>query len=222
MPTPGMREIEMDDVPLFPLPNVVLFPRAVLPLHIFEPRYRTMMHDTLAGGRQIAMALLRGDWKTNYHGAPEIYDVVCVGTILSHEKLPDGRYNLMLEGTTRARIVSEDRTRPYRRARLSPIIGPSVFEIDLAAEREALVDVLNGPDLLSTTLGRQISRLLDGPVSTLDIADICAFHLLDDLHLKQQLLGEADGVRRVRRIVHALRAARASELDELSERAKLN
>src|SRR5208283_3284513 len=85
-------------VPLFPLPSVVLFPRAVLPLHIFEQRYKTMVADTLAGSRLIAMGLLLPGWERNYHGRAAIESVVCIGKILAHEKLPDGKYNLLLQG----------------------------------------------------------------------------------------------------------------------------
>src|SRR5690242_6561563 len=94
-------------VPLFPLPNVVLLPRAILPLHIFEDRYKQMTADALAGNRQIAMALLKPGWERDYYQAPQIEPEVCVGTILSHEKLPDGKYNFLLQGQVRARIVKE-------------------------------------------------------------------------------------------------------------------
>src|SRR5450432_4083147 len=95
---------EVLTVPLFPLPNVVLFPRAVLPLHIFEDRYKAMTADVLAGERYIAMALLQTGWEKNYHRRPEIDPVLCVGKILSLEKLPDGKYNLLLQGHLRAEI----------------------------------------------------------------------------------------------------------------------
>src|SRR3954464_4040637 len=85
-------------VPLFPLPNVVLFPRAILPLHIFEERYKLMTADALAGDRQIAMALLQSGWEKNYYGRPAIEPIVCVGTILNHERLADGKYNFLLQG----------------------------------------------------------------------------------------------------------------------------
>src|SRR5437762_11771699 len=90
--------VDLSAVALFPLPGVVLFPRAVLPLHIFEDRYRAMMADALAGGRLIAVALLKPGWEKTYYGRPEIEPVVCVGQILSHEKLADGKYNLLLQG----------------------------------------------------------------------------------------------------------------------------
>src|SRR5882724_907350 len=94
-------------VPLFPLPNVVLFPRAVLPLHIFEERYKAMTADVLDGDKQIAMALLRPGWEKNYYGKPSIEPVVCVGTIVSHERLADGKYNFLLQGHSRALIEQE-------------------------------------------------------------------------------------------------------------------
>src|SRR3954451_18070555 len=94
-------------VPLFALPNVVLFPRAVLPLHIFEERYKAMTADALAGRRLVAMALLKSGWGKDYYHRPEIEPVVCVGIILSHERLPDGKYNFLLQGHTRARVARE-------------------------------------------------------------------------------------------------------------------
>ena len=84
-----------DSVPLFPLPNTVLFPRAVLPLHIFEERYKTMTADALRGRRQIAMALLRPGWEKSYYGAPEIEPIVCVGE--TFEERETGRAAAVLE-----------------------------------------------------------------------------------------------------------------------------
>src|SRR6476646_9959598 len=93
---------DLSAVPLFPLPNVVLFPRAVLPLPIFEERYKQMTADAIVGAEdtgqsaRIAMALFRPGWEKSYYGRPAIEPVVCVGRILNHEKLPDGKYNFLL------------------------------------------------------------------------------------------------------------------------------
>src|SRR3954466_5571076 len=107
---------DLSAVPLFPLPSVVLFPRAVLPLHIFEDRYRAMTADALEGDRLIAMALLRPGWEKSYYGRPAIEPVVCVGRIVSHEKLADGKYNFLLQGLVRAVVVREhlQHETPYR------------------------------------------------------------------------------------------------------------
>src|SRR6201986_4186242 len=98
-PTQGSGSI-LASVALFPLPNVVLFPRAVLPLHIFEERYKVMTADALSGDRQIAMALHKPGCETDFDGRPPTEPVVCVGTILSHERLPDAKYNFLLQGHT--------------------------------------------------------------------------------------------------------------------------
>src|ERR1700759_4372768 len=102
MEGPPDERPDLSAVALFPLPNVVLFPRAILPLHIFEERYKAMVADSLQSDRQIAMALLRPGWEKNYYARPTLDPVVCVGTIVNHERLRDGRYNLLLQGHTRA------------------------------------------------------------------------------------------------------------------------
>src|SRR5512138_2484886 len=94
-------------IPLFPLPNVVLFPNVCLPLHIFEPRYREMTADALAGDRIIGMVLLRPGWEGNYEGRPPIYEVGCAGLITHAENLDDGRYNLVLRGMEKFRVLRE-------------------------------------------------------------------------------------------------------------------
>src|SRR3954452_7659353 len=110
-----------DLLPLFPLPNVVLFPNVFLPLHIFEPRYREMMADALASDRMIGMVLLRPGWERDYEGRPAIYQVGCSGVLTHSEQLPDGRYNLVVRGIERFRIAEEDHARSYRRAVVEPL-----------------------------------------------------------------------------------------------------
>ncbi len=101
-------------IPLFPLPNVVLFPNVFLPLHIFEPRYRQMVADALQGDRIIGMALLRPGYEARYEGRPAIYDVGCAGVITHSHPFPDGRYDIVLRGIEKIRITAEDQSRPYR------------------------------------------------------------------------------------------------------------
>lgn len=101
-------------LPLFPLPNVVLFPNVFLPLHIFEPRYRAMLADALAGDRIIGMSLLQPGFEGGYHDRPPVYTIGCAGVITHAERLPDGRSNVVLRGLEKFRIVSEDHSREYR------------------------------------------------------------------------------------------------------------
>ena len=108
-------------IPVFPLPNVVLFPNVFLPLHIFEPRYRQMVQDALDGDRIIGMVLLRPGWEGNYEGRPPVYPVGCAGLITHAERLPDGRYNIVLRGLEKFTILGEEEGQMYRVARVEPI-----------------------------------------------------------------------------------------------------
>jgi Lon protease-like protein len=193
-------------VPLFPLPNVVLFPRAVLPLHIFEERYKQMTADVLDGHRQIAMALLARGWEKDYYGRPAVESVVCVGTILSHEQLADGRYNVLLRGHTRARIVREVGEGPYRQGVLEPLFETNADENALREARERLIEMFKREAYTALPGGAQIRQMLEADVPTAAIADLLAFNVLgdDQVALKQSLLAEADVQRRVERLVRAL------------------
>ncbi len=110
-------------IPIFPLPNVVLFPNVFLPLHIFEPRYRSMVAETLEHDRIIGMVLLRPGWEDAYEGKPPVYEVGCAGLITHAERLADGRYNIVLQGLEKFRVLDEDDddSRPYRLARVDSI-----------------------------------------------------------------------------------------------------
>lgn len=210
MTAPQHSDFDLSSVPLFPLPNVVLFPRAVLPLHIFEERYKEMTADALAGNRQVAMALLRPGWEKDYYHRPAIEPVVCVGTILSFEKLPDGKYNFLLQGHSRARLVREFGGRSYRLAELEPIRQVHDLDVDLEAEREQLARIFRAASVGRTPVGRQFRQLLAGPVRTADVADLVAFNYLEDVPLKQSLLEEPDARRRVHRIIEAVEASQPS------------
>ena len=134
-----------DLLPIFPLPNVVLFPNVFLPLHIFEPRYRQMVAESLAGDRMIGMVLLRPGWQRDYEGRPAVYSIGCSGVMTHVEQLPDGRYNIVLRGLERFRIVSEDQSRSYRRAYVE-----SLADAPMTGDDRALVRRLRAK--LETTL----------------------------------------------------------------------
>ncbi len=113
------------EIPIFPLPNVELFPSALLPLHIFEPRYRAMVADALDSERLIGMVMLRPGWEASYEHAPDVYPVGCAGFITHAERLADGRFNIMLRGLEKFRIMGERPGRQgmeqYRIARIESI-----------------------------------------------------------------------------------------------------
>lgn len=123
-------------IPIFPLPNAVLFPNVFLPLHIFEPRYRTMVAEALQGDRIIGMVLLRPGWEANYEGRPAIYPIGCAGLITFAERLADGRYNIVLRGLEKFRVIDEDDSQNYRVARVDSIME-STTDADRAAMRDA-------------------------------------------------------------------------------------
>jgi Lon protease-like protein len=108
-------------IPIFPLPNVVLFPNVFLPLHIFEQRYRDMIADALSGDRIIGMVLLQPGYESNYEGRPPVYKVGCAGVITHAEPLSDGRYNIVLRGLEKFRVNGEERSKRYRLAHIEAL-----------------------------------------------------------------------------------------------------
>jgi Lon protease-like protein len=137
-------EAEEKEIPLFPLPEVVLFPDVDRPLVIYEPRYREMVADALKGDRTIGMVRLRPGFEPDYEGRPPIDAIGCVGVIQESEQLPDGRYIILLRGVTTFRVLSEDQRKSYRRARIE-LIPEVVKEEDrgpLSEARERLAAML--------------------------------------------------------------------------------
>ena len=131
-------------IPIFPLPNVVLFPNVFLPLHIFEPRYREMVSDALAGDRIIGMVLLQPGHEKEYEGRPPVFPVGCAGVITHSEPLGDGRYNIVLRGLERFRIAGEDAGNTYRLAHIEglPEIVPDADRTELRRHRHRLEALL--------------------------------------------------------------------------------
>ena len=137
-------------VPLFPLPEAILLPQSVAPIHVFEPRYCQMVEDTLDRAGQIALACFADNsWQDDYEGNPVLRPVVCLGQIVQHERVPDG-YQVVLHGICRARIISM--VEPigdimYRAANLRPMLAPETDEADLDSVRAELESLLCDTDL---------------------------------------------------------------------------
>jgi len=128
-------------LPLFPLPDLVFFPSTRLPLHVFEPRYRKMISDALEGDQRFGIVLLRPGWQADYQGAPPVHRCGTLGTIEQFVTLDDGRYNLLVRGDVRFRIIDEVGRDPYRTARV--IVQPQITAStdDAYAQREWLADL---------------------------------------------------------------------------------
>ena len=136
--SPGLPSDFNGEVRLFPLPELVLFPGNVLPLHIFEARYREMTREALEEDQLITMATLLGPEEEGSK-PPEVATEVCIGRIVAHEKLVNGRYHLALAGLQRALISREIETpAPFRRA----IVHVLAEDDDRPEESRALVDAM--------------------------------------------------------------------------------
>ena len=122
-------------IPVFPLPNVVLFPKTYLPLHIFEPRYRAMVSDAAISGQCIGMALLKDGWETDYYGHPPVFPVGCVGRLASVQSLADGRSNILLQGLERFEIEREWYDNAYREATISVTVRGTEASLDPMVRR---------------------------------------------------------------------------------------
>src|SRR6266850_7706598 len=109
-------------LPIFPLPNCVLLPGGLLPLHVFEPRYRQLTRDCLAGHHLMGIARLRPGVQDHYPGRPPVYERCGVGRIICSEELPDGRFALLLRGVARVEIARElPAERNYRLVEAKPL-----------------------------------------------------------------------------------------------------
>jgi len=126
-------------IPLFPLPDVTLLPNSTQPFHIFEPRYRAMIGDALRGDSIIGMITLQPGYEDDYEGRPPVFPVGCAGIIVSSEQLPDGRYDIVIRGLSKFRVLGEDQSQPYRLAQIEEIPERSDTE-ELLAERRREVE----------------------------------------------------------------------------------
>jgi Lon protease-like protein len=198
---------------LFPLPNVVLFPCLVQALHVFEPRYRQLTAEALAGDRLIAMALLRPGWEADYDGKPPIFSAVCLGRIISDQRLPDGRFNIQLRGLSRAQVLQEvDTGKLYRSAqvKLDQDRAPSAeLENEL---REQLLEVVpswcqdQGPN------AEVFRKVIQSNLPLGIVCDVLGYGLPLTIELKQQLLEELVVAKRVRRLLSHLETTAPPEV----------
>jgi hypothetical protein len=190
-------------LPLFPLPTVVLFPNVFLPLHIFEPRYRQMVADALAGDRIIGMVLLRPGYEDDYDGRPPVYDTGCSGLITHAEKLDDGRYNLILRGIEKFTISGEEAPaagRLYRSAVITPVdesVRPSERD-QLKQERQRLLS------LLAPLFANGIEHSLPPAMPDEDLVNALAQYLEFDPAEKLALLQRQGALARCRSMVELL------------------
>jgi uncharacterized protein len=178
---------------LFPLPNLVLYPHVMQPLHIFEDRYREMLEDALSGDRLIAMAVLEPGWEADYDSRPPIAEYACLGKVVAHHRLEDGRYNVLLLGVQRVRIVHElEPLRSFRQAQVELI--EDSYDFDMVCERQQLQEQLLAAFQkhlpCSCELPEQLENMLSSHIPLGLLTDLAAYALPLDADVKQQLLAE--------------------------------
>jgi Lon protease-like protein len=191
-------------IPIFPLPNVVLFPNVFLPLHIFEPRYRQMVEEVLKGDRIIGMVLLRPGWEGDYEGRPQVYPIGCAGVVTHAERLPDGRFNIVLRGMEKFRIRGEqpdqDKTRLYRVADIEAVPEPPIDSVraEMQANRRRLEALLvpqpeGGKDTKEAKVAKDQPPKVPTAMADEDLVNALAQYLEFEPVEKQALL-ERDGL----------------------------
>ena len=203
-PPTALRDLApaLEVLPIFPLPQTVLFPGALLPLHVFEPRYRTMVKDCLATHKVMAIALIRETGERDRHGHPALETVAGLGTIIDHAELPDGRYNILLRGRARARIEELPFIPPYRRARatlLQATAGePAASDLAaLLASAAAFAADIRARD-------PEFDFRIPPHTPAAAAADLAAHHLVLDARERQSILEMLDVSLRVRKTTEAL------------------
>ena len=192
-----------ETIPIFPLPNVVLFPHVFLPLHIFEPRYRAMIHDAIDGDRIIGMTLLKPGWETAYEQRPDVYPVGCAGLITHAERTGDGRFNIVLRGLEKFRVIGEDGSKPYRLAQIEPIAEPASAALgDVRSERRRLEHLI----IASNDAGQlhESSTATPPSMPDEDFINALAQYLQFDPLEKQALLEKPDALTRCRSVIDLL------------------
>ena len=186
---------------MFPLPSVVLFPGSAAPLHIFEPRYRAMVKDALDGDSVFALAQLQEGWETSYLGRPPLLPMLCAGVITQPELLPEGRYNLMLAGLTRARVIRElESSHEYREVEAEVLEDPKFEGPEEALVRQALVGLTQRvPEQVAARLSRVTAKVHGG-----HLADVVASAVVNETSERYELLCELDVKRRLEKVLEAI------------------
>lgn len=211
-------------VSIFPLPEAVLFPRQLLPLHVFEPRYRTLVADALAGEMRIAIALLKPNYERQYFTSrAPIHQMVGVGRVVAAEELPGGRFNILLRGEARANLLEEIPGRPYRLARVRTARprcnATSAARTQLRGE---LLQAIRQQSAVESEACEHYLQLFEAPLSLGELADLIAGTLPIIGELRQCLLAELEVCTRAKMLLehihtlgsitpHARCAARRTE-----------
>ncbi len=201
---------------LFPLPNLVVFPHVVQPLHIFESRYVEMLEDAVAGDHLIAMGLLLPGWEGEYEGRPPVDPYVCLGRVLSHSPTKDDRYNILLGGIARAKVIQElPAKRSFREIEVEILhdVEPNTTTQQVNELQEELVAAFRRfvPD--DSSANKQFGEILNQQSHLGTLTDLVSYSLPLDLAFRQTLLAELDVIQRTRLLLDQLKRHSEAEDD---------
>lgn len=189
-------EAALEELPLFPLPQVVLFPGALMPLHVFEPRYRQLVRDVLARHATFSVVQIKDDATIDAEGHPTIARVASVGTIVDHVELPSGRFNILVRGRARVSLDELPFVAPYRRAR-AEILQPTHENVP-PADIAALISAATSFATMVRERDAEFELRLPREGDAGALADLCAAQLLLDGRDRQKALELLDVSERVR------------------------
>jgi uncharacterized protein len=205
---PFIADEALIELPVFPLPGTVLLPRTFMSLHIFEPRYRKMLEDCVEGHRVLAIAMLDESGTPDHFGRPPFHGVAGVGVLRRSARLPDGRYNIVLEGALRVDVSDElGPSEPYRRARakrLFDVPPGDARELDsaLASLRSLCARVIAQMSASDGEVMEKLNEVRDPGI----LADLIAAAAIQDALDRQNILAEVNILRRLNLAAAALAA----------------
>ena len=213
-----LTQKHLDHLPIFPLPKVSLFPDTVLPLHVFEPRYRALTRYCLDNEWPLAVPML-SDEPQPETSLPLVLPIAGAGTIRQHQELPDGRYGILLQGNARVRILSEVATDlPYRIVRAEVVHDTDTRSSQCSEDMQTITDCLS---LLRVRIPNLVDALtsLNGETNPGELTNRLASILFRDAQQRQSILSEASVEKRLRLVrdrVAALAARTASADDPVN------
>jgi len=201
---------------IFALPNLVMFPHVMQALHIYETRYRAMLEEALEGDRLIALAVLAPGWEKNYEGRPTLRSTACLCRVATHQRTPEGTYNVLLLGVRRLRLVRELPPKKLFRVVESELLDDEMPDDEspeaavelqqqlLAAFKRAMPKIPDAYEQLDQLLGSQITLGM--------LADIVAYTIDLDLEWKMRLLAECNVFKRARLLLEAIASRPAATI----------
>jgi Lon protease-like protein len=189
--------IQEDVIAIFPLPNLVFFPKTNLPLHIFEPRYCEMVKETIQNKQLIGMFVLQPGWQDDYYGNPPVHSVGCAGELIHFEQLAEGNFNIILRGLYRARAIGTVQEFPYRKARVEVL--PEVL-VNNSRSKRAVQDLLVDFRKLEKENENSESLEFSNPFDLQEVVNSIASTLQLEVDFKLQLLQENDVLMRARNV----------------------